>query len=295
MKQSLAIAYAMKRKKMKDGGSAESDESAMSQGLQSIRNALNKNQSPEEKARAQGEASASPDNYPGHAEGGQISESDADKFKKGMSGVFATGGEVSPYETDSADELLKEQVSPGFIPNKPQYHWIDGVKNTTNVAAKNEDNKDLNQKKVNMQASTSMSKQDLVDRIMEKENQEFDQLERLAMGGDVAGTLGKESYDNCEQDMTDRIMHKKANDESQLDRYSKGGQVANDVGTGQEADKLDNQYDDLVLRDDLESDYGDDDNSGDALGNKQEDEDRKDIISRILKSQAKKDRLPKVR
>ncbi len=83
--------------------------------------------------------------------------------------------------------------------------------------------------------------------------------------------------------MIDHIMKKRA--------YSKGGMVANDVGTGQEADKLPNQFDDLVLRDDLESSYTGA-NSGDELGNAQEDEDRRDIVAMIMKSRKKKDRLP---
>ncbi len=73
--------------------------------------------------------------------------------------------------------------------------------------------------------------------------------------------------------------------------YSKGGQVANDTGMGMEADKLPNQFDDLVLRDDLEQHYTGA-NSGDEIGDKQEDEDRRDVIAQIMKSRRKKDRLP---
>lgn len=91
-----------------------------------------------------------------------------------------------------------------------------------------------------------------------------------------------------EADMIGHIMKKR-----QM-HYSKGGRVANDVGTGQEAGKLPNQYDDLVLRDDLEQHYTGA-NSGDEIGDAQEDEDRRDIVSMVMKSRRKKDRLPNPR
>jgi len=83
-------------------------------------------------------------------------------------------------------------------------------------------------------------------------------------------------------DIVDRIMRK---------RYSEGGKVAN--ATPITAGFRPNEFDDLVLRDGLESDYGDDDNSGDELGNEREDHDREDIVARIMRSRAKKDRLPR--
>lgn len=163
---------------------------------------------------------------------------------------LAKGGEV--YDVSSPYKLLHEQVKPGFVPDEPQYDWIEGLRDGRNVAASHEDSKKLNQHHPDMQASTSMSEEDLVDRIMAQREKSF----------------------------------------SGLDRFSKGGQVANDTGTGEEADKLPNQFDDLVLDDELTSTYGDDDNSGDNLGNAQEDEDRKDIVARIMASRRKKDRLP---
>lgn len=83
------------------------------------------------------------------------------------------------------------------------------------------------------------------------------------------------------RDIVDRIIQK----------MSQGGKVAN--ATPIEAGFSPAEFDDLVLRDDLNSSYGDDDNAGDALGNAQEDEDRSDIVARILKSRAKKDRMPR--
>lgn len=77
-----------------------------------------------------------------------------------------------------------------------------------------------------------------------------------------------------EMDMVGRVMRK----------MSKGGQVANDVGEGQEADKKPNEFDDLVLRDDLEfSDSGA--NSGDEDGGPSKD----DVIARaMMKKKAKR-------
>ncbi len=100
--------------------------------------------------------------------------------------------------------------------------------------------------------------------------------ESYAHGGDVA---------KDDDDLVMTIMKK---------RYSKGGQVSNDVGEGQDVDKMANQFDDLVLDDDLSADYTGE-NSGDEIGNEQEDDDRKDVVSQIMKSRKKKDRLPNPR
>lgn len=78
-----------------------------------------------------------------------------------------------------------------------------------------------------------------------------------------------------------------------MKRYSKGGQVANDVGVA-EADDMPAEYDDLVLRDDdMESADYTGANSGDELGNAAEDEDRSDIVARVMRSRSKKDRMPR--
>lgn len=89
------------------------------------------------------------------------------------------------------------------------------------------------------------------------------------------------STEDADDDLVMRIMKK---------RYSKGGQVSNECN--EYADEQPNEFDDLVLDDGLESTYGDDDNAGDALGNEQEDADRKDIVARIMASRRKKDKLP---
>ncbi len=89
-----------------------------------------------------------------------------------------------------------------------------------------------------------------------------------------------------ELDMIDHIMAKRQK------HFSKGGRVANtDLPTAMFEP---NEFDDLHLRDDLESSYTGA-NSGDELGDDREDMDRKDMVAMIMKSRAKKDRLPKIR
>ncbi len=118
-------------------------------------------------------------------------------------------------------------------------------------------------------------------------------------GEDIAGRLKRgprtrfEEYEEREpeeeshedDDLVGRILKK---------RMSKGGMVANE-DHGPMDDRLagfdQNEFDDLSLRDDLEfHDTGA--NSGDEIGDKQEDEDRRDIVSRIMKSRSMKDRMP---
>lgn len=72
-------------------------------------------------------------------------------------------------------------------------------------------------------------------------------------------------------------------------RYSEGGMVANEQRAiaGSEL----NQYDDLANRDDLEFCYYGD-TSGDEIGDAQEDDDRHDIVSRIMRSRRLGDSMP---
>lgn len=73
-------------------------------------------------------------------------------------------------------------------------------------------------------------------------------------------------------------------------KMSEGGEIANsDLPI---VDDMPAEFDDLHLRDDLESSYTGKD-SGDELGNSQLEEDEGDLISRIMKSRAKKDRMPR--
>lgn len=84
-----------------------------------------------------------------------------------------------------------------------------------------------------------------------------------------------------DNDMIDRIM---------AQRYSEGGKVANDVEP--EADEEPAQYDELAKDDDIEFHYTGA-NSGDELGDEEEDEDRHDIVSRIMKQRKMKGKMPR--
>lgn len=78
------------------------------------------------------------------------------------------------------------------------------------------------------------------------------------------------------EDMVDRIMNKRM--------YSEGGQVAND--NEMHAGSMPNEFDDLHLRDNLESSY-DGANSGDENGSKLNQSDEgEDMIDRIMKKRA---------
>lgn len=246
LKQSLAIAYAMKRKagkgkKMADGGDVSPTDSAQD----SMRKAFHFDDGGEVNGGSPLAQRPKPSPAPDLSQD-EKRESAQASMRKAFG--YSKGGEV--YSVSTPEELLHEEVKPGFVPDEPQYDWVPRQHDVLNTASRYEDNKSLNQKRVDMKASNSMSEQDMVDRIMEKRSKDF----------------------------------------SSEARFSKGGMVAND--TPNITDEMPNEFDDLVLRDDLTSTYGEDNNSGDESGDSQEDEDRKDIVARIMKSRAKKDRNP---
>jgi hypothetical protein len=120
--------------------------------------------------------------------------------------------------------------------------------------------------------------------------------DHFAEGGFVEDEMGE--YDPMEHPEPEMNEAAEGEDMDMIHKllakhFSKGGMVANDVGVA-EADKLPAEYDDLVLRDDdmSDADYTGA-NSGDEMGNKQMDSDEHDIIARIMKSRAKKDRMPR--
>jgi hypothetical protein len=101
--------------------------------------------------------------------------------------------------------------------------------------------------------------------------------------------------DDKPEDVVERIMRNRAKMYAHGGMYSEGGKVANDdhsYDTKRMAGSRPDQFDDLVLDDDLSSEYTGA-NSGDELGDAREDHDRKDIVSKIMKSRAKRDRLPR--
>lgn len=116
---------------------------------------------------------------------------------------------------------------------------------------------------------------------------EEEQKPQYADGGQIMDNYQPTAH---EMDMVGHIMKKIQH------HYSQGGKVSNggEDELSHMADSKPNNFDDLSLRDDLESSYTGA-NSGDELDNEQEDHDRADIVSRIMRSRAKKDRLPNPR
>lgn len=99
------------------------------------------------------------------------------------------------------------------------------------------------------------------------------------------GFIGSHQSKEHEMDMVGRIMKQRQQ------MYSKGGQVANDVHQFRSDFETDNNFDDLVERDDLNFNYTGA-NSGDEVDNARENKDRHDIVSRIMSSRRKKDKFP---
>lgn len=82
-----------------------------------------------------------------------------------------------------------------------------------------------------------------------------------------------------------RIMSKR------VKKYSKGGMIAND-DTDEMADAMPAEFDDLANRDELEFSYTGE-NSGDELGNSQEEMDRRDTVARIMRQRKMKQSNPR--
>lgn len=125
------------------------------------------------------------------------------------------------------------------------------------------------------------------DRMLNQhgEIEEGPQGTAYAEGGFIEDNKQSDAH---EMDMVGRIMKQR-----QM-MYSKGGMVAN--GGEDDLDKMadgrPNNFDDLALRDDMEYSYTGA-NSGDELDDARENADRADIISRIMASRRKKDKMPR--
>lgn len=96
------------------------------------------------------------------------------------------------------------------------------------------------------------------------------------------GCVDEDMEDMGDADMIARIMHKRK-------EYSKGGVVANDTGEGEEADELPNEFDDLVLDDHLMDESG----PGNEHGDTEQEARDSDVVSKIMASRKKKDRMPR--
>lgn len=109
--------------------------------------------------------------------------------------------------------------------------------------------------------------------------------DHMAEGGFIGS---HQSSEDLEHDLVARIIKQRM--------YSKGGMIANggEDELSHMADSRPNNFDDLSLRDHLESSYTGA-NSGDHLGNAALDKEDHDLVARIMRSRAKKDKLPNPR
>lgn len=89
--------------------------------------------------------------------------------------------------------------------------------------------------------------------------------------------------EEMDDDMIGHIMKK-------LKHYSEGGKVSNEDEPVVDSEEA--EYDDLEKDDDLKEHYTGK-NSGDEIGDEQEDEDQRDTVSQIMKSRKKKDKMPR--
>ena len=124
--------------------------------------------------------------------------------------------------------------------------------------------------------------------------------QKKAMGGEIEHEEKESGYLS---EPKEHVVHDKAaehEDEDMISKimrkmYAKGGVVA-DEGEADEdmqADSDANDFDYLSTGDLDDSTTNSGAADGDELGDHQEDEDRHDIVSRIMKSMSKKDRMPR--
>lgn len=114
-----------------------------------------------------------------------------------------------------------------------------------------------------------------------------------SVGHDVMNQEGEEDQGAGDMDEIHPMIQKIIM--GRVKGYSEGGKVANEYSGSSTCEPTqakweENEFDDIANRDDLEEHYTAA-NSGDEDGDAQEDHDRHDIVMRIMKSRAKKDRL----
>lgn len=217
----------------------------------------------------------------------------AQKHKMAMGG-YAEGGEPKKDDVPESDpkkvkEFVKGATSSGYEPGK----WMKNLKEGLGIAGQEM----AEGGEVNEMASGFVDhegndiKHDHMameedDRMLNQhgEHEEGPQGAHMAHGGQIHDGHQSEAH---EMDMVGRIMKMRQH------MYSEGGKVANggEDDLDEMADGRPNNFDDLSMRDDLESSYTGA-NSGDELGNAREDHDRHDIVARIMASRKKKDRMP---
>jgi hypothetical protein len=126
----------------------------------------------------------------------------------------------------------------------------------------------------------------VMNRVAEHETEHEEMMEPA--GHEATESAGEEAYEHMDpHDLVSRIMNKRK-------MMAKGGVVA-DEGMGEADEHPDNHsadYDYLSSGDLDDSTTNSGSADGDYLGNSTEDEDRHDIVARIMRSRMKKDRMP---
>jgi hypothetical protein len=296
-KQSLAIAYSMKRKaqrkKMADGGAATPAPSPSPTGYENAGKSL-------------------------------ATDSDSAKaFTKGLQAAFADGGPVDPIKDSRLQSKAHQCEMCGHTTSNEEHEHDRHDSMGEPMMAEGGQITDNYQSSSTAQHQTHMGDVDDQDTYVKDHQGNLVKKDKSAMsedsrklgqhgaheegpqGGDggfhdesYMGNPGNswdnysESEDGDGQDMIGRIMKQRQQ------MFSEGGKVANinqgvSTDSGDElADLKGNEFDDLSLRDDLEQSYTGA-NSGDELDDARENKDRADIVSRIMRSRAKKDRMPR--
>ncbi len=227
--------------------------------------------------------------------GGGMCEHGSSNCNMCHGGEYAKGGEA-------------QGVNRGHMPEKPGESMAGTMTRAAHRASKWGEDKEANgyredakkEHRKTLSELRSMKKPHLyaeggdVDELREGSDdrmirQDSDDMEHAPMPKDYESHEAEYAAENQEfpeeeEDMVGRIMKGRAQ------HMSKGGRVAN--RTDDYTDEEPNQFDDLVKDDDLEEHYTGA-NSGDEIGDHQEDEDRHDIVARIMKSRRLKDRNPR--
>lgn len=179
---------------------------------------------------------------------------------------MAKGGHVNPYSASLKDPKFHEkEMASGYVGH-------EDVHEKHNLAAEHEEAKKLNQ---------HLAYGGKVSHAHHAHGGKVHHSSHMAHGGHAHA---HHMEHHAHGDIVGRILRK---------HYSHGGVLANagDALAEHQADQHVREYDYLVANDDLESTQQD---FGDELGNEREEHDRHDIVSKIIQSMKKKDRMPRV-
>jgi hypothetical protein len=191
------------------------------------------------------------------------------EIEVGPEGAYADGGDVMPEDMYSKFNRLEDEA---------------GISHP----AESDLSIYTRQTQAQMAADQDMDNRREIEDKANKAEDGYWHPDMKAEGGYITDN---EQDDSHEMDMVGRIMKQRQQS------FSQGGKVANSdhgVNDSKLAGFSPNEFDELALNDDLESSYTGA-NSGDELGNKREDINREDIITKIMRSRAKRDRLPNPR